>query len=70
MERSTLTDLSKDELIDLRTKISDLLKDYPDVLFNSIHIVETGMRICDREAFNPDVAEVVVEKLGAPRQLT
>ena len=66
-DQGRLPKLSKEELIDIRNKFLDALKDYPDVHFNGTFVDENGMGICDWEAPNPEVVKEVVQKvLGSP----
>ena len=66
-EQGKLPKLSREELIGIRNKFLDVLKDYPDVHFNGTYIDENGMGICDWEAPSPEVVKEVVQKaLGSP----
>jgi hypothetical protein len=66
-ENGRLPKLSKEQLIELRNKFLEVLKNYPDVHFNGTYIDENGMGICDWEAPNPEIVKKVVEEvLGAP----
>jgi len=62
-----LPKLSREELIDIRNKFLDVLKDYPDVHFNGTYVDENGMGSCDWEAPSPEIVKEVVRKaLGSP----
>jgi len=66
-EAGRLPKLSREELIDIRNKFLDVLKDYPDVHFNGTFINENGMGICDWEAPSAEMVKEVVQKaLGSP----
>ena len=66
-EQGKLPKLSREELIGIRNKFLDVLKDYPDVHFNGTYVDENGMGICDWEAPSPEAVKEVVRKvLGSP----
>lgn len=65
-EEGRLPKLSREELIDIRNKFLDVLKDYPDVHFNGTYVDENGMGICDWEAPNSEVVKEVVQKAIGP----
>ena len=66
-ERGRLPKLTREQLIEIRNKFLDVLKDYPDVHFNGTYVDENGMGICDWEAPNPEVVKEIVQKvLGSP----
>ena len=67
INQGRLPKLSREELIDIRNKFLDVLKDYPDVHFNGTYVDENGMGICDWEAPSPEIVKEVVRKaLGSP----
>lgn len=66
-EQGRLPKLTKEQLIEIRNKFLDVLKEYPEVRFNGTYVDERGMGICDWEAPNAEVVKEIVKKvLGAP----
>jgi len=62
-ERGRLPKLTKEQLIEIRNKFLEVLKDYPDVYFNGTYVDENGMGICDWEAPSPEVVKEIVKKV-------
>ena len=63
--RGKLPKLNPNEIEDVKKKIEEVLKDYPDVKFNGTYVDEEGMGICDWEAPNADVVKEIL-KLCTP----
>jgi hypothetical protein len=61
-EKGRLPKLSREELISIRNKFLEVLKDYPDVHFNGTYVDENGMGFCDWEAPSPEIVKEVVKR--------
>ena len=44
-EKGRLPKLSREELINIRNRFLEVLKDYPDVHFNGTYVDENGIRL-------------------------
>lgn len=66
-EQGRLPKLSRDELVQIRNRFLDVLKEYPDVHFNGTFVNEEGIGFCDWEAPSAEVVKEIVRKvLGVP----
>ena len=61
-EQGRLPKLTREQLIEIRNKFLEVLKDYPDVHFNGTFVDENGMGICEWEAPSPEIVKEVVKK--------
>ncbi|MCF3653332.1 MAG: hypothetical protein L2C94_004120 [Aigarchaeota archaeon] len=61
-EKGRLPKLSREELINIRNRFLEVLRDYPDAHFNGTHVDENGMGFCDWEASSPEIVKEVLKK--------
>ncbi len=60
---STITEEMKKEITE---KMSEFLKDNPDVKFNGLWVNKEGIGICDWEAPDAETVRKAVEAVGSP----
>ncbi|MEM3692752.1 MAG: DUF4242 domain-containing protein [Candidatus Bathyarchaeia archaeon] len=66
-DEGKLPKLSREEIISIRNKFLEVLKEYPDVHFNGTFVDDEGRGFCDWEAPSAEVVKEIIKKvLGSP----